>query len=101
MTIIDDDPRIRARQPSMRKSQSQEASYEGPPLRRCAGRFRFKDRMVTPLKTNNSKSSQNVQRYSASQHNQRLVSSSQHPTSTAGQDVASETSMVRSSVYEH
>ena len=49
-TIVDDDPRIRKRQPSMRFCSAKEPSFEGPPLRRRAGRFKFKDKLTTSLK---------------------------------------------------
>ena len=41
--IIDDEPRIRRKRPTIRSNAV--PSYEGPPLQRKSGRFTFKDRI--------------------------------------------------------
>ena len=47
-TIIDNDPRIRKRRPTV--TDNNKLPFEGPPLQKKAGHFKFKDKYETPLK---------------------------------------------------
>ena len=53
----------------MRFFSSKEPSFEGPPLKRRAGRFRFKDKLTTPLKRS-QRNSLSTRIAPASQNNQ-------------------------------
>ena len=46
MTIIDEDPRIRLRQPKLNLDAG--PAHLGPPLQRRSGHFKFKDKILTP-----------------------------------------------------